>query len=292
MGVAFRFTRPDFDIGEVGGEIRRQAEEIAEEYIYQQQELAETILSTAYARGISRFKEIIDWNFERALEQAPEYAYAPLANRLRANLRKDGFIRIYGTLDWFDVELDVDNILGSEAVFWAGVFQVRDMLPRTKQATKAQRDAYWRNVVYASRDADIGYYESEDDNASLELDDVKEAGNLYDNTIKLRLQAWGGLSPYWFLLEYGNDGEGAFPTNDATNFLSWSSREIKSEMEDLVRSVSDELGRNINTSLLNFLDNPYSAEPRDVFLQFRVEGTPYNLYVTPTRQLGLAQRIR
>ena len=63
-------------------------------------------------------------------------------------------------------------------------------------------------------------------------------------------------------------------------------------MRFYVDQVIRELDQDINRELLDFLDNPYSGEPSNVFLRFKVEGKPYNLYVTPTRRLGLAQRIR
>lgn len=271
------FVNVDFNIGEAGGELRRAAEQIARDYINEQQRLYQTVVGAAYNRVLPQMQAVLRANLDRAIATATEYAYPPLRQPLENAVGQEGFIRVYGNITYVDIEFDTARYLGTENDFWDGIVAARDALGVSGKGTLAQRAAFWRNKVYTP---------------FIEGGDEDEDADLYVNTIAARLNQWGGLAPYWLFLEYGNqDGEGAFPRNSATYWLTNSREDLRRIMQESVQSVEREMGSEINTELLNFLADPSSGQPRDIFDIFFVEGQRYHLYITPTRRLGLAQRI-
>ncbi len=278
-----------FDIGDVGGEIRKRAEEIAREYVYEQQRLSETLLGAALSRAIPGINRILLQNIETAVGLAPEYKYAPLRQAIEEAVIQDGFVTVWGTHNKWFLEFDTDNFLGTEQDFEDGIRAARALLGVSGKTTPAQKAAFWRNKIYLPF---LNAVLAEDTGTEASAEAVKGAKR-YTNTIETRLNQWDGLAPYWTLLEYGNqDGEGAFPKNSPTFFLRNSQAKAEIEFENKLEQVSRELADELDLQLVNFLDNPYSVQPSHIFDIFYIEGVKYHIYVTPTRRLGLTRRIR
>jgi hypothetical protein len=127
---------------------------------------------------------------------------------------------------------------------------------------------------------------------------------LYDSTIKARLDAWGEYTPYWELIENGNEGRDlAYPQFPKTDFFSNAIERIEEDLtaevgyrrekgtqgKDDAELVQKELTI-IEQAQKQLLDNPDYYKPGWVLAEFDAIETQrtYQIYVTQKRgQVGV-----
>ncbi len=158
--------------------------------------------------------------------------------------------------------------------------------------TKTQRAKFWRDFIYGP--ARIGM----DEHLYANEDKYTEGGRLnaqelYKTTIQARLMEWEGGAPYWLILEYGNhDNNLAFPRFRGTFFLEKSRREAQLIYTRELLNIENQVENIVLREVEKFLDNPDSYEPYDILAQFYADSKKYNVYVTKTRRIGVALRVR
>jgi len=180
------------------------------------------------------------------------------------------------------------DLAGDMGDFIEGVEQAKIELGIDKRTgTAAQRAKFWKDVVWPN-------------------------DTLYDTTLSMRFQMWGGLAPYWILIENGNYGSSlAYPRFTATYFFYNAVRKIiddltslvevkRREREKLLKEKEPEVDEKYNKreitlieeSVARFLDNPEIFQPGDVLNVFTNLETQreYEIYVTKTRRIGVHLR--
>jgi hypothetical protein len=149
---------------------------------------------------------------------------------------------------------------------------------RRIKASLGQRAAYWKRFVWPVADT-------------------------YQETISLRMAAWGDKAPYWYFLENGNvNSDYAFPTFKNTSFFrltllscrtlfvkALSERTVATETTDedfglILESIAEDV-------IAEFLSNIDHYTPGTILHRFynKIKNKHYEFYVTKRRRLGLRQ---
>lgn len=185
----------------------------------------------------------------------------------------------------------MEEVSGDLSDFYEGVEQAREVLidegKMTGKGNQGQRARFWKNVVWPTDD-------------------------LYNDTIDIRMKAWGDLAPYWMLIEYGNFGNsGAYPQFTQTNFFHNSVIEAKVVIEELTFAkkqyyeavegseelrIEEEYNQKelnlIYSAQENFLKNPDLFSPGEILGTFKNLETQkeYEIYITSRKKIGTRLR--
>lgn len=158
-----------------------------------------------------------------AVNRTPEFGeYPPLRERFLNNMKRTGHIRRYvHTITVFDPRVagtHEDLLRG-----WAAA-------GRSFRGTKKKRLLGWKYGIYLPARADF----------------VPEDGKViadYRQIIDVRLAQWRTKAPYWYFINYGNEGFGAYPHFQGTFFVEQTRRSIPRILREEMKHVGDFIPR-------------------------------------------------
>lgn len=196
------------------------------------------------------------------------------------------------------IQINAERIAGSQADFDDGVRSARERLKLGKLKKRSARN-FWKTYIYKP------YREGIVPKGKLlgkpqrgvrrkRFDWLEYASRKYPLTIQVRMEEWGThKAPYWILLDKGNVGKrGAYPHNQATNFIYSATLRLNNVYEFEKSEVSSEYASELEREINRFLANPEEYEPGYIFDTIEQEGKRYSIYVTRTKRLGVALRPR
>lgn len=253
-----------------------------EEMTYNAKQWADYFLENAvlrdktdkYAEALRRVQRqilsIISRSIADAIESNDEYNRRTWMERdLKRSFNNPDIIRVDPETGEIDLYIGAEEEAGNWEDFWEGYeAALAEIAPTAFRATAEVRANIWRERIYP--------------------DDY-----LYGKTMAARRRYWGDKAPWWLWLEHGNMGlDGAYPQNTATGFLFLAQDEANDLFKKALIEVENEEYNIVEQAYLQFLDNPDKYSVHDVLAKFYVGSTEYKIYVTPTRRLGVTQRIR
>ena len=227
-----------------------------------------------YAEALRRTQTailaVISNSIKLAIAGHTEYSrYSWMQDELITAFNNPDIIRIDPVTGVLDLITGAEEEAGSWEDFWSGYESaLAEIAPNAHRATPEKRAQIWQDIVWP--------------------DDYK-----YSRTMAARRKAWGDKAPWWNWLEVGNEGmDGAFPQNSATSFLFLAQDEARMLLNETLESVENEEFNVVEQAWTRFINDPESYEPYDVLGEFYAEGKKYKIYITATRRLGVALRIR
>lgn len=245
-------------------------------------------VSTAFGKIKEAAYDIIKNEIEYAIERASsgenEFQRDALREPLMRAFLSDEMVRV--TADG-TVYLDT-TIAGDEADLQDGINAARDIIKSyaksDRQMSPLQKSNFWRRIVYPSYGSDGG-----------ELTDTEgyeEMGDLWTATMQLRFMNWNGLAPYWLFLENGDQFMGGagypYPPHKPTNFVMKIETKLNKMMELALLEVGSLESEFVESTMNEFAIDPENYEVYDILEEFYRDGRKYYVYITPTRQIGVA----
>jgi len=213
--------------------------------------------------------EIIQ-SIKDAVSGSKEYSrYGWMQSELVTAFNNPNIIRVDPETGILDLFAGAEEEAGDFDDFWSGYEEaVAEIAPNAFRADPERRAEIWEKVVYPSN-------------------------TLYSKTMALRRRAWGDKAPWWNWIEYGNIGlSGAFPQDAASSFLFLAQDRARAIYSQALANVENEEFNVVEQAYARFLLEPDAYKVFDVLGEFYQEGKKFKIYVTPTRRLGVAQRIR
>jgi hypothetical protein len=241
-----------------------------------------------------------DYFLEEGVNRSQKDRYAEVLSRIQqdilaiisANIKQETVgHKEYGRFGWMTSELitafnNVDIIRVDPTT---GIID----LYKGAEAIAGTLEDYDTGVLAAYAELDMGTGKSPAKRAQIWKDIIWPNDYLYTKTMAARRRGWGDKAPWWNWLEYGNKGlEGAFPQVGPTSFLFLAQTEANELFQTTLESVENEEYNIVEQAYARFLLDPDSYSVHDVLGEFYMESKRYNIYVTPTFRIGVAQRIR
>jgi len=246
-------------------------------------------VSTAFGKIKTSAYDIIKGELEYAIENASsvgesEFSRPALKEPLMRAFLSDEMLRV--TEDGV-VYLDT-AIAGDEADLQDGINAAREVIKTfaksDKQMSPLQKSNFWRRIVYPSYGNEGG-----------ELTDTEgygEMGDLWTATMQLRFMNWNGLAPYWLFLENGDSFTGGagipYPPHRPTNFVYKIETKLNKMMNLALLEVDSLESEAVEETMEYFVADPEHYEVYDILEEFYRDGRKYYVYITPTRQIGVA----
>lgn len=259
-------------------------------------EIERDIAGVAFSRCHIQLLEILIAEMERAAHSTVEYSHPVLFEPLRRAFDNPDLLEYVTSEKKIIIKPNVEFYLGTSEDFWEGVTFARDMIKETNKSgkhlkTKEQRARYWREHIYpqgeSSKAEDLfNILENTQDNS----EGVADETNLYLRTMAWRFQSWGQKVPYWTWLEFGGQGEGAYPRDleRGTHFIFKAEQRCTELFKRYVEDVRYNATNLVENALSDFVKNPEKYRQYDILQEFYSEGRPYLIYVTSTRKIGVA----
>ncbi len=224
-------------------------------------------VSVALERVFYDILNTITEELEDALSNSIEFSRSELRYPLLLAFSKPEIIKV---TDQGTIYFNAEEVAGGWNDFDDGVSYARSVIGISEKSTPEQRARFWKNIVWPS---------------------YGNGGNdLWSDTIKLRQEGgWGnGLAPYWLILEHGNVGSLAYPQQSPTNFLMKAEKKAQGILNAALVEVRKEIENVVVNSAEAFLFNPDVYEQFDILEDFYAKGKQYYVYITSTRQVGVA----
>lgn len=197
----------------------------------------------------------------------------------------------YSRYSWMQVEL-ITAFNNPDIIRIDPVTGVLDLIIGAEEEAGSWED-YDVGVLAAYEELEMGTGKSPAKRAQIWKDIIWPDDYLYSKTMAARRRGWGDKAPWWNWLEVGNEGlDGAFPQNSSTSFLFLAQDEARTLFNTTLESVENEEFNIVEQAWTRFINDPESYEPYDVLGEFYSKGKKYKIYITATRRLGVAQRIR
>lgn len=261
----------------------------------QESEIEYDLASVAFSETIHSVLEILQEELMNAAMSTEEFSQSILLKPLQTAFNSRKLINYSISDRRITIRQNVEYYLGSYEEFFEGVEFARGMIQSMSKSgkrlpTAEQRARYWKEHVYPYSEG-VDYQDLSDilENTEGNEEDAGDEQNRYLRTMAWRFQNWGGNVPYWVWLEDGNTSfDGAHPSNDATHFIY----KAENRATSLFRVSMGEQRRFATTllenALVKFVENPENFEQFDVLGSFFAKGREYRIYVTRTRQIGVA----
>lgn len=260
-----------------------------------------------------RFKNIFEFQLAKAINDSKEFENDILRDRLLELVNRNDIIKIIPQEDKksIKVELALDEVAGTLEDYANGITYARNVIKRedetkAKEARGGKRrkkkkppydpiraSKYWAEHIYGTGE-----------------DATRHAR--YDYTMKLRLENFASLAPFWKILDKGlpqmasNRGGTAYPVPTPTDFVDATITQIEilgeeklKEYYDEIVEIASEQIEDVSSILENIQDvitnvNAHAekyTEPQ-IIKDLEIGNTQYYAYITQTGRLGVAQEPR
>jgi len=189
-------------------------------------ELLPSASDIAINNACIRVREILIKNAQAAVNKISEFSgYAPLKERFLENIRIPEHIKyIGGHIEVFDPEI---------AGTLADLMEGWEAGGKSEMGTKLQRLLAWK----------YGFYMPEREGKG-------EIGRVsYTDIINKRLATWGDKAPYWYFINYGNEGKGAYPHFGGTHFIEQTRARASRILTEEMKNVGDQIPRGVKAQI-------------------------------------------
>jgi hypothetical protein len=157
-----------------------------------------------------------------------EFNYPPLKERLIENLKKPGHVWV--SMNLRDFRVVNENLLGGPTELIEG--QRAAWGPKTAMKSHSERLFAWTYGIYKP---------SREGTASYKYAKWFEDLPSYEEVIRRRLDYWGEQAPYWYLIEEGNMGQGAYPTFQGYPFVENTRAQAPGIIADSLQDATQQM---------------------------------------------------
>ena len=243
---------------------------------------------------------IIQEEITNALEKAPEFAYPPLEERLRAIFSNPEIVKSRGRGG--GIRLAVE-LAGTQTDLKEGIDRARQNLGIGQTLDVQKASLFWRERIYRPAREGLrrprkfkklskwSYYKGYKGRKTQETFDYQAyAREKYDATIAARLGSWAGKAPYWILIDKGNHaGKGgeAYPKNGPTNFVGIAESRLNQLYRSVILEITERFMGALSQEVLSFLTNPAEYEPGTVLGNFEYASKAYTITAQAGGEIGV-----
>lgn len=202
---------------------RFDAVEQSADYIVR--ELLPNASGIAISNTCVRLAWLLVKNATIAINRVPEFGeYAPLREQFLKNMKKVSHIKRFAdTIEVFDEE-----IAGTYEDLLRGWEYARETFRKGHPLeTKIAKLKYWKYGIYMP---------------ARETFTVKDR-NLYQEILRIRLAIWQTKAPYWYFINFGNEGFGAYPSFRGTFFIQDTRNSIARILREEMQHAGDIIPR-------------------------------------------------
>jgi len=243
---------------------------------------------------------IIQDEITRALIEAPEFAYPPLEDRLRAVFSSPEIIKTRREGVRIAAEL-----AGTPTDLWEGIERARQSLGIGHTLDIQRASVFWKERIYRPAREGLqrprsfkklskwSYYKGYKGRRTQETFDYQMyAREKYDATIAARLGSWAGKAPFWILIDQGNlggnKGGTPYPTNGPTNFVKVAQARLNQLYRQIMIDITEQFMGALSQEVVSFLENPVDYEPGTILGNFEYAGRAYTITAQAGGEIGVA----
>lgn len=196
---------------------------VEEEADYTVRELMPYASEAAMSNTCARLAWLLHRNATTAVNRISEFGgYGPLKERFLNNIKRTGHIRRYvHTIKVFD-----PRVAGT----YEDLLRGWEVAGKSFRGTKKKRLLGWKYGIYLPAREDF----------------VAEGRNIiadYQKIINIRLAQWRDKAPYWYFINYGNEGFGAYPHFQGTYFVENTRDSIPQILREEMKHAGDIIPR-------------------------------------------------
>ena len=178
----------------------------------------------------------------------------------------------------------IEGLVGDEKDLADGLAAARDMLGLKGNNPIEERARFWK-LMYTTARENASAPSSVKSGKKLSFkDDMKES---YDKTIQARVESFGGLAPYWLMMERGMTDQHAYPNYGPLLIVEAMQLNAQHILDNAIIRVNEDVENLITQELERFIERPDEHQPGTVLKEFFSDSQRYLIHVTPKGRIGV-----
>jgi hypothetical protein len=245
------------------------------------------VISSALSKVHGKILELLLANLRNAISDTVEYDTPLLRGHLLSVFDNPDMIHATPEGD-VDILSQAYVIAGDFSDFQEGIDAARAQLGVTGEQDIAQRAAFWENFIYGPARENRAAPKSVKKGQKAA---VRAAGKgMYQETIDARVGEWDDMAPFWIWMEEGNTGPWVYPVIHATNFVEKTEDQGQILLDQAIIEKEEEMQSVLEQELRAFASNTGAIRRSNagrILSEVLVDGQPFEIYVTPTKRIGV-----